>query len=335
MSNTKKKNNARTGGAVTSPTQGVEFINTGHAAQARYLAALANPFASPAVPIPDSFLEAHVSKIGLEEVITAANEIQVNFYKTVDAAAGNYVVEFLTREGGVITSYKSTASSVGTRIVAAGIAFEDVGQLDSIEGVITYEQENLAYDGAGSSSEAISKVVRKERNKGHGTVLYEPMTRQSLDFEGASNTTMRILFSTPRNVIARWSMIVETDGVQGLTEINTNNKNFVITSSYPNHHAGIFADTPMPYLNHALIDPSHTDVADHNPGHHSTAVAAAAHWVASAAGWAWRHKDAVANVLKRAPEYYQALTSYGGSVMSSVGQITALGARAAPLAIAM
>jgi len=335
MSNTKKKNNARTGGAVSSPTQGVEFINTGHAAQARYLAALANPFASPAVPIPDSFLEAHVSKIGYESVLSAVDEITLQFQKTSDESTGDYSITFRYMSGGVSLSEKITTSEVGTRLVAAGIAFEDVGQLDSMEGVVTYQQLNYAYDGPESSNEYINSQERKERNKGHGAVLYEPMLRQSLDFEGPHNTVVKIMFSTPRNLIARWTSIVETDGVQGLVEHNSNNKNFVITSSYPNHHAGIFADTPMPDLNHALIDPSHTDVTDHNPGHHSTAIAAAAHWVASSAGWAWRHKDAIANTLKKAPEYYQALTRFGGSVMSSAGRITALGGRAATLAIAM
>jgi len=329
----KIKNNARTGGAVSPSNTGIDFISTGHAAQARYMAALANPFASPAVPIPDSFLEAHVSKIAKEVVIDAVQQLRIMFGKESDEATGNYSVVFKYLRNGSWTETTIETSEVGARLVAAGIAFEDVGQLDSLEGVINYGQENWANDG--TQEELVSKTERLSRNVGHGTLLYEPMRRQSLDFEGNAKTALSISFSTPRNVIARFSVIAETDGTQGFTERDTSNKNFVLTSSYPNHHAGIFGDTPMPALDHSLMQPSHTTVTNHNSVAHTTALQAAAHWVSSAAGWAWRHKDAVGNLLKKAPLYYQAMTKYGGSIMNASGQIMALGARAAPLAIAL
>jgi len=331
MNNTKKKNNARTGGAVlTSPPKGVEFINTGHAAQSRYLAALANPFASPAVPIPDSFLTAHVSKMGREVTLTGVTTLWLKLEKTVDEATGNYLLAYGDGNG-MLSSY---SSDIGSRLVAAGISFEDVGQADSISGVVTYTQVNSSV-ATGMAYEEVSRTERMERNKGFGSVLYELARRQALDFEGNSRSQVQITFSTPIDLIARFTAIVETDGEQGFTESKLSNSNFLLTSSYPNHHAGVFADTPHPDLDHSLLMPSHTDVADHNPGHHNTALAAAAHWVASSAGWLWDHRKAVANVVSKAPSYYQAMVNYGGSFVKTGGEIMAIGSRAAPLAIAL
>jgi len=330
----KNKNNARTGGAVSPPNTGIDFINTGHAAQARYMAALANPFASPAVPIPDSFLEAHVSKIAKETVIDGVQNLQIKFYKSTEDATGDYSIQYRYKIATGWVDLVTETSEVGARLVAAGIAFEDVGQLDSLEGVITYTQENWAIQGS-HTTEFVNKSERLSRNVGHGTTLYEPMRRQALDFEGDAFTILTISFSTARNIIARWSAITETDGKQGFVERESSNKDFVITSSYPNHHAGVFGDTPMPALDHSLMLPSHTQVTNHHPVAHTSALQAAAHWVSSAAGWAWKHKDAIGNALKKSASYYQAMTKYGGSIMSNSGRIMALGARAAPLAIAL
>jgi len=329
----KNKNNARTRGAVSPPNTGIDFINTGHAAQARYMAALANPFASPAVPIPDSFLEAHVSKIAKEVVLDGVQKLEMRFYKTTDDPTGDYSIRFRYFSASGWTDLTDETSEVGARLVAAGIAFEDVGTLDSLEGVITYVQDNWAYNSG--AQEFVSKNERLSRNVGHGTTLYEPMRRQALDFEGDAYTILTIAFSSARNVIARWSAITETDGKQGFVERESSNKDFVITSSYPNHHAGVFGDTPMPALDHSLMLPSHTQVINHHPAAHTSALQAAAHWVSSAAGWAWKHKDAIGNALKKSASYYQAMTKYGGSIMSNSGRIMALGARAAPLAIAL
>lgn len=118
MSNTKNKNNARTGGAVSPPNKGVEFINTGHAAQSMYLAALANPFASPAVPIPDSFLPAHVSKVGLETVFSnydAVDELALEFIKVADEATGDYGIKISSRRGSAWTTEKELLCDVGAR----------------------------------------------------------------------------------------------------------------------------------------------------------------------------------------------------------------------------
>jgi len=281
----KNKNNARTGGAVSPLKQGVDFINTGHAAQARYLAALANPYASPAVPIPDSFLEAHVSKIALEQVLDNVSELAFQLVRIADEATGDYRLRFQYRVGSTWTELTEEASEVGARLVAAGIAFEDVGKIDDYEGVVTYAQDNSAYAGAGAG-ESVSNSARLSRNVGHGTIVYEPQRRQALEFEGNANTILSIKFSSPINLIARFVAIVETDGAQGFVERETSNKDFLITSSYPNHHAGVFADIPLPALDHSLILPNHTVVDKHNPTHHTTALQAAAHWVSSAAGWA-------------------------------------------------
>jgi len=332
----KIKNNARTGGAVTTPNKGVEFINTGHAAQSVYLAALANPFASPAVPIPDSFLPAHVSKVGLEKVfseITNVDEIDLTFFKASNEVTGDYGIKISSRRGTTWTTDKLVTCETGARLVAAGISFEDIGRADELQGMVTYKQENGAYDTV--AYENVSTSERSSRNEGFGSTLYELQRRQALEFEGNSRTRLSILFSNRVNIVARFSAIVEFDGDIGFTESKISNKNFVITSSMPNYHAGVFADTPHPDLDHSLLLPSHTEVTHHNAGHHSSALTAAAHWVSSSAGWLWKHRDAAAKIISKAPEYYRAMTRFGGSIMGASGQIMSLGARAAPLAIAL
>lgn len=330
----KNKNNARTGGAVLSPpNKGLEFINTGHAAQSRYLAALANPFASPAVPIPDSFLMAHVSKVCKETVLTNVSHLKLDFYKAIDGPTGDYHLKFSYYDSSGWQTAKHEGCNVGTRLVAAGVSFEDIGKRDDLEGIVTYSQLNGAYDG--TVAETVSMDQRSSRNTGFGTVLYELQRRQALDFEGDSRTSIEIEFSTPVSVLARYCGIIEYDGKIGIPEVEISNKEFITSSSYPNHHAGIFADTPHPDLDHSLIEPSHTDVQKHNPGHHSTALTAAAQWVSSAAGWLWKHRGEAANLIKKAPSFYQSMGRFGGSIMGTSGQIMALGARAAPLAIAL
>lgn len=331
MSNTKKKNNVRTGGAaLTSPAKDIEFINTGHAAQSRYLAALANPFASPAVPIPDSFLTAHVAKAGQELPLSSVTNVYLRFERIADDPTGDYRIRF-GWNGGIHNEY---VSELGARLVAGGIAFEDVGPADSIQGTVTYTQTNRASTGSGVW-ETISQTDRMERNKGFGTILYELHRRQALEFEGNASTTLQITFSQPVSIIVRYTGIVETDGEQGFTETRVSNNNFLITNSYPNHHAGVFADTPHPNLDHSLMLPSHTDVGEFNIAHHANAIAGAAHWVASSAGWLWNNHAGVRDLINRGSKYYHAMVNYGGSVMRSGGQIMAIGARAAPLAIGM
>jgi len=333
----KNKNNARTGGAVLSPSnKELEFINTGHAAQSRYLAALANPFASPAVPIPDSFFNAHVYENAFEPGYSGGvDELELKFYKVTEEATGDYRITFSSRKGSTWTTDKMTTSEVGTRLVAGGISFEDIGKADDLEGMVTYAQANFAANPNMPVAEIASTDQRSSRNVGHGTVLYELQRRQALDFEGNAFTKLNIVFSKQVTVLARFCAIAECDGESGFLEDKTSNKNFVISGVIPNYHAGVFADTPHPALDHSLIEPSHTGIHEHNPGHHSSALTAAAHWVSSAAGWLWKHRDAAANVVKAAPKFYQAMTRYGGSIMGRSGQIMALGARAAPLAIAL
>jgi len=331
MNNTSKKSNVRNGGPVSTPNS-LEFINTGHAAQARYLAALANPFASPAVPIPDSFLTAHVSKIGYEAAITNCRELQLGFYKSAIDATGDYTLMLKSFDGTNWTVVKTYVSEVGARLVAAGIAFEDASPADSVGGTVTYTQFNRAFNV--TQGELVDTDSRMERNRGAGAILYEVMRRQALDFEGNADTSISIKFSSSITVIAKFAAIVETDGTQGFTETRASSKDFLITSSFPNHHAGVFADIPMPDFDHSLIPPSHTTVEIEGNGKHQGALSAAAHWVASAAGWTWRHKDAIGKVVNRLPQYYHAAVNYGGSIVSATGQIMSLGARAAPLMLA-
>lgn len=328
MNNTKKKSNVRNGGPVSTPTS-LEFINTGHAAQARYLAALANPFASPAVPIPDSFLTAHVSKMGYETVIAACRGLRFKFYKSINEPTGDYKCSLEYHDGTAWVTRRTFTSEVGARIVAAGIAFEDASPADSIGGVITYSQLNEAHDG--SVYEGVGSDYRSERNRGDGAIVYQVMRRQALDFEGDAQTTLTIEFSSSITVVAKFAVIAETDGVQGFTEVRSSSKDFVITSSYDNHHAGVFADIPVPDFDPSLMPSNHTIVEIDGNGTHRGALAAAAHWVASASGWAWKHKEAIGKFVNRLPQYYHAAVNYGGSIVSHTGQIMSLGARAAPL----
>lgn len=332
MSNTSKKSNVRNGGPVSTPNNRLEFINTGHAAQARYLAALANPFASPAVPIPDSFLTAHVSKIGFETTVPDCKELRFAFYKVNDEATGDYRVNLETFNGTVWSVVRSYDSEVGARLVAAGIAFEDLSPADSLGGAVTYTQYDQA--AVGGATEGVGSDTRIERNRGFGAIMYELRRRQALDFEGSAKVIMRIAFSSNITVIAKFAAIAETDGNQGFTESRTSAKDFLITSSYENHHAGVFADIPMPDFDHSLIPPSHTSVEMESNGKHHGALTAAAHWVSSAAGWVWRHKDTIGKAVTKLPQYYHAAVHYGGSIVSHTGQILSLGARAAPLMLA-
>lgn len=330
MTNTNKKNNARTGGAVTSPENRLEFINTGHAAQSRYVAALANPFASPAVPIPDSFLTAHVSKMGYEVALANCMGIHVTFNRVMKDPTGDYKIAFRTTTDGTNwTSLREYYSEVGCRLVAAGLAFEDTRPADSIGGTATYSQRDGASNG--NTYEAIDSDTRMERNRGFGAIVYELKRRQALEFEGDSATSLYINFSSPITVIAKFAAIAETDGKQGFVETQTSSKDFLITSSYDNHHAGVFADIPLPDFDHSLLPPNHTSIEVEGNGTHRGALTAAAHWVSSAAGWVWKHKDVIGKAVYKLPQYYHAAVNFGGSIVSASGQIMSLGARAAPL----
>jgi hypothetical protein len=236
---------------------------------------------------------------------------------------------FQSHNGTAWTTHRTFSSEVGARLVAAGIAYEDASPADSIGGVVTYAQLNDAGDGA--VSEVVDSDVRTERNRGDGAIVYQLMRRQALEFEGNASTTLTIAFSSSITVVAKFAAIAETDGVQGFVESRASSKDFLITSSYQNHHAGVFADIPMPDFDQSLIPNSHTSVEIDGNGTHQGALSAAAHWVATAAGWVWKHRDTVGKIVNRLPQYYHAAVNYGGSIVSHSGQILSLGARAAPL----
>lgn len=331
MVNIKSKSNARTGGAVSSPK--VDFINTGHAAQSRYIAALTNPFAAPAVPIPDSFLTAHCAKAGFESTLTGVSDLRLTFLKSSDEVTGNYTTLFKAfNASGVEVLNKSYISTVGTRLVAGGISFEDGAQASDVGGFVTYIQDDAAWDG--TSFEPVTTDTRTERNYGFGSLTYNLNRRQAMDFEGNARTTLRVVFSDPKDVIVRFAALLECDGTQGLVENVVSQSDFMITQSLQNHHAGVFGDTPHPQIN-THLPPSLTDLAPHSTHHFSDMWHAAASWVSSAAGWTWRHLPQIRAWANKAPQIYRDVSAFRGSITAArTGEIMSLGARAAPLLLA-
>jgi hypothetical protein len=332
MVNVKSKSNVRTGGAVTSPN--VDFINTGHAAQSRYIAALTNPFAAPAVPIPDSFLKAHCAKAGLEQSLVGVKQIKLTFHKTGGSPTGNYRVAFDCTDvnGAPIFPAKLYDSLVGTRLVAAGLSFEDGAKASDVGGFVTYSQRDAAYDG--TSFEDVMVDSRTERNYGYGTLTYNLNRRQALDFEGDSHIQLKIEFSEAKDLVVRFVAIVECDGQQGFSEGIVAQNDYVITQTIQNHHAGVFGDTPHPKTT-AHLPPHLTTVAPHTTHHFSDMWHTAANWVSSAAGWAWKHKPQITAWAQKAEQVYRDVSAFRGSITAArTGEIMSLGARAAPLLLA-
>jgi len=331
MNNTKNKNNARTGGAALS-SPNVDFINEGHAAQARYIAAMANPFAAPAVPIPDSFLPAHCAKIGKEITVTA-DKLVLLFSKSAAEATGDYMVQYAWYNGTTEIDYYVAESSVGARLVGAGISFEDGTAAADVGGFATYRQQNEAW-GAEGAVELVDIDERIERNLGYGSLTYKLTRRQMLEFEGNGRVKLEITFDSPKSIIARFAAIVETDGVQGFVELTSSQRTFVVTSSMDNVHAGVFADIPHPRSNGHLL-PIHADLTQNGGYHFKDVWHAAGNWVSAAAGWAWKHRNQVTAWANKAGQVYRDLSAFGGSITASMdGSILSLGARAAPLMLA-
>lgn len=332
MSNIKTKNNARTGGAALSSPKNVDFINQGHAAQARYIAAMANPFAAPAVPIPDSFLPAHCAKVG-REITATVDRLRLQFSKTAAESTGDYEVWFGWYNGNSLVGSYEAKSDVGSRLVAAGISFEDGTAAADVGGFVTYEQQNQAYDALGAI-ETLSVDQRVERNRGHGSLTYKLSRRQMLEFEGSGRVALDIIFDSSKSLIARFVAIVETDGNQGFVENITSSSKFVITSSMDNIHAGVFADIPHPRSNAHLL-PTHADLTQSGSHHFKDVWHAAGNWVSAAAGWTWKHRNTIANWANKAGEVYRDLSAFGGSITAGMdGTILSLGASAAPLLLA-
>jgi len=330
MINNKNKNNARNGGAVSSPN--VDFINEGHAAQARYIAAMTNPFSAPPVPIPDSFLPAHCCKLG-REVTAVVDKLLVDFRKSNEGSTGDYRISLKWQNGNTVVGEYVATSLVGSRLVAAGISFEDGTAAADVGGFVTYTQSDEAFGSAGGG-ELVSTDTRIERNQGYGSITYNLNRRQMLDFEGEGRVLLKIEFDSPKNVIARFVAIAETDGKQGFVEDVVSQSEFTITSSVDNIHAGVFADIPHPRSNAHLL-PIHSDITLHGGHHFKDVWNVAASWVSSAAGWAWKHKTQVANWANKAGQVYKDLTAFGGSISGSIdGTILSIGARAAPLLLA-
>jgi len=331
MSNMKTKNNARNGGAALSSPKNVDFINMGHAAQARYIAALTNPFAAPAVPIPDSFLPAHCCKIG-REVTSAVTKMLLVFAKIGDESTGDYRMEFKWYNGTTMLGNYIADSEYGTRLVAAGIAFEDGSAAADIGGFATYKQTDKAL--GGTTNEVVGVDERIERNRGYGSITYKLNRRQMLEFEGNGMVTLEIAFDSPKVVIARFAAILETDGQQGFIEDVVSQSQFLITSSVDNTHAGVFADIPHP-RSQGHLPAVHTDLTQSGGHHFKDVWNTAASWVASASGWAWKHRNQVASWANKAGDVYRDLASFGGSITGSIeGGILSLGAGAAPLLLA-
>jgi len=331
MINNKNKNNARTGGAALSSPINVDFINEGPASQARYIAAMANPFAAPAVPIPDSFLPAHCAKVG-REVTATVDKMVLKFSKISSEPTGNYMIQFNWFNGATQLGTYQANSEVGARLVAGGISFEDGTATADVGGFVTYQQINEAYNIA--ATEFIDLDERIERNRGYGSLTYKLSRRQMLEFEGTGKVTLQIVFDSPKSVIARFAAILETDGKQGFVENVEGQNQFVITSTMDNVHAGVFSDIPHPRSNGHLL-PQHADLTQSGSHHFKEVWHAAGNWVSAAAGWAWKHRNQVATWANKAGEVYRDLSAFGGSITASMdGTIMSLGARAAPLMLA-
>jgi hypothetical protein len=224
-------------------------------------------------------------------------------------------------------------SEVGSRLVAAGISFEDGTAAADLGGFVTYNQYDRA-NGGGTATETVNIDKRIERNRGYGSLTYKLNRRQMLEFEGNGRVDLTIVFDSPKSVIARFAAIVETDGQQGFVENVVSQADFIITSSLDNVHAGVFADIALPRGNSHLL-PTHADLTQ-SGGHHFRDVwHAAANWVSTAAGWAWKHRTTVASWANKAGDVYRDLSAFSGSITGSIdGSILALGARAAPLMLA-
>lgn len=333
MVNVKSKSNARTGGTVMSPN--VDFINTGHAAQSRYIAALTNPWAAPAVPIPDSFLKAHCAKIGWEDQHSNCKSARIDFEKASDSPSGNYSVRLRTFDAnGTLLDMRQYNTNVGSRLVAAGIAFEDGEKASDVGGFVTYRQYDRAYDPTTGQSETVLMDTRTERNYGYGSLTYSLNRRQAMDFEGEASTQLRIEFTEAKDLIIRFAVIAECDGIQGFSEGIVAQNDFLITQTIQNHHAGVFGDTPHPKTT-AHLSPAITTLAPHTTHHFSDMWHTAANWVSSAAGWAWKHKPQITAWAQKAEQVYRDVSAFRGSITAArTGEIMSLGARAAPLLLA-
>lgn len=305
------------------------FHNTGHAAQSRYVAALTNPWAAPPVPIPDSFLEANVAKVAKEIIVQDATNLYLTFYKFADSPTGDYKLEVLATNSVGAELHRSTYdSAVGTRLVAAGICFEDSRNITDISGLVTYSHISSAFKGG--VYEPVYSDVKTERNNGTGSMRYTPKRRQALDFEGTVSEQLRLDFSEPFRGVVRIAAIAEFDGSVGFTETLTSNTDFVLTNVMQNYHAGQFADTPLPDVD-VHVHPSHTSIEKTGSSIFNTIWHAASHFVSQAAGWANKHPAATVNGLKM----LGARMPYIGSLLalSSVGVSSTTAAIEAPSSV--
>jgi hypothetical protein len=305
------------------------FHNTGHAAQSRYVAALTNPWAAPPVPIPDSFLEANVAKVAKEIIVQNAENLYLTFEKSTDSPTGNYKLEVFATDSTGAEIHRSTYNSyVGTRLVAAGICFEDSRNITDISGLVTYVHNSAA--SKSGNYELVYSDAKTERNNGTGSMRYAPKRRQALDFEGAVSEQLRLNFSEAFRGVVRIAVIVEFDGTMGFTESLTSNTDFVLTNVMQNYHAGQFADTPLPGVDHH-VHPSHTSIEKTGSSTFNTIWHAASHFVSQAAGWATKHPAAVVNGLKM----LGARMPYIGSLLalSSVGVSSTTAAIEAPSSV--
>jgi isoaspartyl peptidase/L-asparaginase-like protein (Ntn-hydrolase superfamily) len=155
-----------------------------------------------------------------------------------------------------------------------------------------------------------------------------------MSFEDNGYTYLRVQFQQSTNLVARFAAIVESDGKQGFVEDVVSDSDFLITNQMTNHHAGVFGDTPMPDLGTHLEPAITSPEKGHTSAWHKT-WASAGHWVASAAGWLWKHRGEVYNAARAGSAIYRNLTSFAGSITGmGNGEIMSLPARAAPLLLA-
>jgi len=320
----KAKKIAKTKGNAL-PSGALEFHNPGHAAQSRYIAALVNPFAAPPVPIPDSFLTAHCVKIAKEVVVTSCGTALLSFVKSSDDSTGNYQVYFTTfSTAGVAQTTAVYTCNTGCRIVAAGVHYENSASPLNINGMVTLKQTSGAA-APGLAVENSRIVSTTHRDTGEGNMRYAPLRRQSLSFEGDASEKLEVVFTTAFTGILRFAFLGEVDGDSGFVENIASNNDFVLTTHMANHHAGQFADTPLPDVHATSIPAKHTALQKAGNSLFHGLWSAGSSFVSSAAGWAVKNPTTAFNAIKQLP--------YVGSLFGSssvVASMETAAIRAAP-----
>jgi hypothetical protein len=236
-------------------------------------------------------------------------------YKSSDSPTGDYTVWLETfNNGGSVIQQFNYVSTVGSRWVAAGIHYENATSPHNISGIVTKSQLSRAYkNGTWETAKTVSSV---HRDTGEGNVRYSPLRRQELDFEGTAAPLLTLEFSTPFSGVLRWALIAECDGDEGFTEDFNSNVDFVSTTVIANHHAGQFADTPLPDVQSTSVPHKHTTLQRAGNAIFHSLWGLGSHFVSTAAGWASKNPLQAFDMVKKLP--------YVGSMMAAAPTIASM-----------